>query len=342
MGKPKARGNGQGTAIKRNRTWEARVVVGWKPNADNTKLLPIIKTKCGFATKREALAYCPILKQMNSRPTKSPSLQYYWDIYEKGEYTQLSQSKQDAYSIAWHKMNSIWHREIASLSVGDLRSVVLDKAPTYYPARDMKQVLNHLFKLAGADRWVDKSLPSYIILPPMNEKERLPFTEDEQKAIWKVYEDGNKDAAIPLIMIYTGMMPGEMRKLTTDMIDIENRQIVGAGIKTKIRKEATIYLASDIIPIIEDIIIGKNGLIWDYRKDEFYKRYYNVLQQAGCRKLTPYSCRHTTATALAINKNIAPQTVQRIMRWSSTQMLDRYAHPDDNNVRQAVEEMNRK
>ena len=33
------------------------------------------------------------------------------------------------------------------------------------------------------------------------------------------------------------------------------------------------------------------------------------------------------ATALAIDENIAPQTVMKVMRWKSTKMLDRYAHP---------------
>ena len=60
------------------------------------------------------------------------------------------------------------------------------------------------------------------------------------------------------------------------------------------------------------------------------------LAAAGCRDLPPYSCRHTTATALAITKNIAPQTVTKIMRWSSAKMLDRYAHPDQKDALKAV------
>ena len=55
--------------------------------------------------------------------------------------------------------------------------------------------------------------------------------------------------------------------------------------------------------------------------------------------LTPYSCRHTTATALAINENIAPQTVQKVMRWANTRMLDRYAHPETSDTLAAVNTM---
>jgi len=341
MGKPKARGNGQGSAIKRGKYWEARVVIGWKPNSLGNKLLPIIKTKCGFKTKKEALAYCPTLKSSYGRPVASPTVEYYWKVYEKGEYSQLSKSKQESYLIAWNKMKNIWHREIASLSVGDLRSLVSEKTSTYYPARDIKQVLNHLFKLAGADRWVDKSLPSYIVLPQINEKERQPFTEEEQKSIWKTYEHGNKTAGLVLLMIYTGMMPGEIRKLKPEMIDLENRTITGAGIKTKVRKEATVFLATDIVPVVEDLINSKT-IPCNWTKDAFYSAYYRALSEAGCRRLAPYSCRHTTATALAVSAAVAPQTVQKIMRWASTKMMDRYVHPDTTDIRDAVEAMYKK
>lgn len=336
MGKPKARGNGQGTAIKRGKKWEARVVIGWKPNSDNTKLLPIIKTKCGFDTKRAALAYCPTLKGQYSRPTKAPTLEYYWHIYEKGEYQNISKSKQTAYKIAWDRLAPLKYKAVDAISVGDLRDIVTKSVQTYYPARDMKRVLTFLFKLAGADRWVDKSLPSYIILPPINEKEREPFTEEEQQAIWKLFETGNKWAGAILVMIATGMMPGEILRLTPEMIDLENKCIHGVGIKTKTRKEATIYLASDIIPVLEHALNDKNPL-WQVYKDTFYIHYYKALEEAGCRKLSPYSCRHTTATRLAISELVAPQTVKKVMRWSSTKMLDRYAHADDKDAREAIE-----
>ena len=340
MGKPKTRGNGQGTAIKRGNTWEARVVVGYHLNAEGTKLVDIRKTKGGFKTKREALAYCPILKQSVERPKKSPTLEYYWKSYEKTSLQELSATKQTSYRIAWNRLKSLHLREISSISVTELKNVVKDNTSTYYPARDMKVLLNHLYKLAGADRWVDKSLPEYIVLPKLEETEREPFTPEEQQLLWKEYEAGNQDAAIPLIMIYTGMMPGELMQLTTDMIDIENKRIVGAGLKTDVRKTSVIYLSSSILPIIQDVIENKTGKVFRYNKDNFYKRYYTALAAAGCRKLTPYSCRHTTATALAIDENIAPQTIKKVMRWTTSKMLDRYAHPGDDDAAAAVESMN--
>ena len=61
-----------------------------------------------------------------------------------------------------------------------------------------------------------------------------------------------------------------------------------------------------------------------------------ALEAAGCRRLEPYCCRHSTATRLAITENIAPQTIQRIMRWSTSRMLDRYTHPDTSDIHDAA------
>ena len=117
--------------------------------------------------------------------------------------------------------------------------------------------------------------------------------------------------------------------------------ITGAGMKTKVRKATPIVLAESILPVAEALIENAqpDGQIWPKWKQKWYKDYYDVLEAAGCRPLSPYSCRHTTATALAITEGIAPQTVKKVMRWSTARMLDRYAHPDQNDALAAVNQI---
>ncbi len=344
--KPPARAhqrpNGAGYAYKRGKTWTAVYTPAWRVDEQGIKHR-VRQTKGGFRTKNEALEYCYVLKNAGVQ-RQAPSLDHYWELYRLSELAKLSQSKQVAYNIAWNKLEGIKYRRVDTLTVGDLRSVVSQKAPTYYPARDMKTVLHHLFYLAGADRWVDKSLPDFIILPELHEKERTPFTEEEQQALWRIYDAGDRRAAIPLIMIYTGMMPGEIQDLKTSMIDIDAQRIIGAGKKTKVRKAAPIYLPDTIIPVLVDEMqhaTSKSGYVWPRGTDRFYENYYAALDAAGCRRLEPYCCRHTTATALAITENIAPQTIRKVMRWSTTRMLDRYTHPDDADALSAVNKLQR-
>jgi len=331
--KPKTRGNGQGTAIRRGRTYEARVVVGWKEKDGHPT--PIRRSKGGFKTKREALEYCVKLKEDNGLARrKTPTLQAYWNSYKKSEMTKLSYSKQTAYKCAWAKISPLHYRQIDTIGIAELRKIVSDACPSFYTARDCKILLNHLFELAGAEGFVSKDIPSYIVLPELKEKERQVFTVDEQKALWKLYESGDMDAAIPLVMICTGMMPGELKSLRVENIHLSEQKITGVGLKTKVRRESPIVVPEDILPVLEDLIAHAkpNGFLFTQNEESWYAAYYAALEKAGCRRLEPYCCRHSTATRLAITEGIAPQTIQRAMRWSSTKMLDRYAHPDTSDV----------
>lgn len=337
----KTRANGTGTAFKRGKTWTAVITVEYVAGADG-KPKRKTRTKGGFATKTDALLYCAVLADA-PKPRKAPLLSAYWETYSSTEMEKLSESKRTAYKGAWNKLKPIAAKPVDSLTVFDLRTVVSDTCRTYYPAKDAKQLLTHLFNLAAADGWAKKDLPSFIDLPKLEEKETEPFTEAEQLLLWESYDAGNKNVRIPLIMIFTGMMPGEMRKLRKSMIDLDGRQIVGAGIKTDERRKDTLLLPDDICPVLEDVMEDVDGdLLFPITETAFYDRYYKALSDAGItRHLTPYSCRHTTATLHAITEKTPAQIVRRIMRWTSTKMMDRYVHPADDDAREAVNAMRR-
>ena len=342
----RTRANGMGTAIKRGNTWTARVVLRYVPveGAFPPRNKAVYRTKGGFKTKREALEYCLTLKQADYRPRQAaPQLISYWDTYASGELEQLSKSKRTAYAGAWKKLAALHYRPVDQITVAELRDAVSAVASTYYTVRDCKTVLSRLFELAGADGWASRDLPSYIVLPPLEEKERQVFTDVEQAALWKLYESGDLRAAIPLLMICTGMMPGEMQALRVEHIDLDGHRITGVGLKTKVRKSSPIYLPNDILPVVEDLIKSAmpSGYIWPRGADRWYSTYYAALEAAGCRRLEPYCCRHTTATRLAISEGIAPQTIKRMMRWSTSKMLDRYAHPDEAAVLEAANTIKR-
>lgn len=339
--KPKTRGNGQGTAYKRGRTWTAKVVIGWRTDPVTKKKTAVQRYRGGFKTKNEALSYCPVLLSIKEKPV-APPLSHYWELYSSNEMEKLSNDKRTAYKIAWKKVEDIHFAPVDKITVADLRAAAAKNASTYYPLRDIKSLMKHLFTLAAADGFASKDLPSFIELPPLEEKAREAFSDIEQAALWKQYEAGNADARLPLLMIYTGMMPGELRRLTSDMFDASASQIVGVGLKTAVRKKAVVYVPDAVVPILTELCQERDGLLFPFSEDEFYARYYAVLDAAGCRRLTPYSCRHTTATALAITEGIAPQTIQKVMRWSTTRMLDRYAHPDDKAIRTASNTLKRK
>jgi integrase len=342
----KSRGNGTGTAFKRGSTWTAQVVMKYEdlppfdPENPENKLprRKITRSKGGFKTRDAALQYCAVLKNGPEKPALAPTLAHYWGTFESGHFEALSASKQAAYRIAWNRLEKIHDTRIDQLTVADLQGITAKTCKTFGPARDVKTLLTWLFRAAAADGYANKDLPTFIQLPKQEETERTPFSDTEQAALWKLYESGDMRAAPVLLMIYTGMMPGEAMQLTVDNFDLENRVITGVGMKTKVRKSSPVVLAESILPVAEQLIAQAkpDGTLWTGRRKTWYKNYYAALQAAGTRPLSPYSCRHTTATALAITEGIAPQTVKKVMRWSNTKMLDRYAHPQTEDALKAV------
>ena len=337
------RGNGQGTAVKRGSTWTAKITVSSYVDA-NGKRHQIRKYKGGFKRKTDALDYCLKLKENAEAPRKVPQLADYWRQYADNGLLDLSRDKQYAYKAAWKRLKNIQYITVDKITSADMQQCVNKETKTYYPAKDMKNLLSNLYKLAGADGFVSKEVPSYIVLPELNETKREAFTEIEQAALWRAYESGCKKAAIPLVLIYTGMMPIEIMSLKPENVNLESATITGVGHKTKVRRNAEVYLPDAVIPIMEEAISSASGKQYVFPHDEkaFYETYYEALETANVRRLTPYSCRHTTATALAITEGIAPQTIKKIMRWSTTRMLDRYAHPSDQDVKAAVNSLSKK
>ncbi len=237
--KTRSHGNGIGTVYKRGNTWTAKVIVDWKPIKDENgqviKKLPVSRTKGGFKTQAKAAAYCEYLKTQGIRK-KAPTLSYYYDAYINGKGAQLSHDKQVAYSIAYDKLEKFHHVQIDVITVAKLQELINEKCPTYYPARDVKVLLHHLFKLAEADGYANYKLPELLVLPKLAEKEQKAFSKDQQTSLLLEYimpssEDSKRGAIAALIMIQTGMMPGELLNLTVEMIDFEKNEIVGAGLR---------------------------------------------------------------------------------------------------------------
>lgn len=333
--RPRTRPNGTGTAYKRGSTWTAQVTVGIKRDPDTGRVQQVRRTKGGFKTKREALEFCQKLANA-AMPKKHVTFGDLWEQYEKTKFRQLSASKQCGYRTALKRLGDMIYTRIDAVTIADLQGLV--DGLTFYCAQDIKSILRHMYRIAMMQGWTSRDLSEYIVLPPKNEHERTPFNDDEIRAIWRGYDGGDTWAGYILLMIYTGMMPGELLHCRKDMIHLDSHQIIGAGLKTAERKNRPIVIADFLMPVVQALIdyTGDAPLLCDTYKKAFYKKYYDCLDRCGCRKLTPYSCRHTTATACAVGAKIAPSVIQRIMRHAKLSTTQLYIHPDESAVLDAI------
>ena len=157
--KTRLRGNGQSTAFRRGKTWTAAAIVGWRWDETSPKhpiRRRVTRTKGGFRTKAEVLAYIPTLR--NEQPKGAVTLESLWLIWKDNAMQKLSKSKQTAYKIAHGKIDSILYCDIKTITIGQLQELINDKAPTYYTARDIKTLLSHLYTMAAAQQDVPTNL----------------------------------------------------------------------------------------------------------------------------------------------------------------------------------------
>ena len=320
------RANGTGSVYRRGSGYQATITF-YRSGVRMTR------SKGGFSTKKAAYDYLPILIEETVRKIgyrDKVTLATEYEPWSETALLRLSPSKQTAYRIAWDKLASIHNADITELTIADLQKVVDQQAPTYYTARDIKNLLSHLYKRACAEDVVRTNLAEFIVLPTLEEKEASAYTEEEVQKMWAAYREGGTFVGFALIMIYSGMMPGELFACKKTMIDFENQTIIGAGLKTKERRNKPIVIPDFIIPIVREIYDSHNyESLVGMGRDRFYERYHEMSERLGIRDLPPYACRHTTATALALGDVVPPSVITKVMRQKQMTTTERYKHVDD-------------
>lgn len=328
----KRRGNGSGSAVKICKdNWKAIAVIGYK---DEARTLPVRKTKSGFKTKGEALAYIPILKRENG--AHATTLDELYQTFSTSYMLKVSPSKQSGYKTAYKRIADIRYFDIKKLTIEDLQNCVNRESNTYYTAKYMKTLLSQLYDSACAQGCVANNIASYIELPELVEEETTPISPEEQKKLWEDFSAGNTFTGYLLLMIYSGMMPGELSKIEKSMIDWDKQQIVGAGLKTKKQKSVLIVVANIVMPVLSELCKTDSNMLLPISRDVFYSTFTATRDRLGLNpKIRPYSCRHSTATALD-EADIPPSIIQEVMRHTKFSTTERYIHRDYSPILDAV------
>lgn len=326
------RGNGQGTAVRRGKTW-----TGFRAGyqfVDDDGLHRVRPSKGGFATKKEALEWASSTTEFRDG---SPKLIELWTQYSKNQLPKLSANRQTAYKIARNKLSPIMGRQIHTLTLAELQELINRVCPSFYTARDCKTVLRALYRLSMADNasLVRINLADAIVLPMLEEAEATPFTPDELAKLWALFDQHDYFVPYILLMCYTGMMPVELLVCKKSFVDTEKQEIFGCGAKTKERKNTPIVYPDILRPVVEVLLKTDGEKLVHMNKDKFYTEFYACLDRAGVEKHVPYSCRHTYGTE-AVKLGVHPAVVQKMLRHSSQKTQERYTHLSSKEVHDAL------
>ena len=164
------RGNGEGSAYKRGKTWTGRAAgYTYAERLPDGTLRTVRKrpTKGGFKTKRDALLWAA--QATPERSDQAPTLAELWNGWSDNDLQKLSASKQIAYRKARERLEPVIARRIDELTVDDLQEVINTQATSYYTARDVKNLLSHLYQRAMASNTnrgrVTVNLARFLVLP---------------------------------------------------------------------------------------------------------------------------------------------------------------------------------
>ena len=325
--KRRTHGNGGGSVYRYRGTWCAQVTasIDYAPPLTPDGL-PRMKrtylTKCGFATAKEARAYLPTLQERAKKPADTarhiPTIGELYAAYSTTAMTRIGASTRGAYATAWRLRvePALADVPIDRLSVSMIDEIV---APlTYDTAHDVKDLLSVLARRAMADNLILSNPTQYVTLPEHTAARVEPWLDAEVESLWGAWlHGGDRIAASCLLMIYTGMMPGELFQLDRSMIDYDAHTITGCGLKTQKRKQAPIILPDFVIPVLRylsESSTSRAGRVLGLNKDRFYSDFKALKERLGIRDVVrPYSGRHSTHVQLAQRK-IPPALIVEIMR----------------------------
>jgi integrase len=354
--KPKASNNGSGRAFKRGKYWAYEIR---RQYWDGNKTVKANRYCGHFKTKTEA---------DKARFAAIEELEKEIEAGKRGELAARGQAKMTfgeignefltIHELKWgkktkqymrtnlQKCEAFFDREWDGITMTEFQGMI-NVGGTYDTAKKMKLLLTGMQKCAFRYYPLLRNFVSDCELPPETIAEKRVFEKGERDLLWKVVnrdsglkgltEEDRMAASALLIMIHSGMRPGELRNVDPVDIDLVNHRIHKGGIKTKRGKTGSIFVVSKIVPLVREWMMPKNRFS-EVSIETIRDRADKLQDKLGMPHHVLSSCRTTTATVLAEMKTSADD-LQTIMRHTSIAVTRKYY--DKSGDENAIEALSR-
>jgi len=315
--KTKSRGNGTGSVYPLpGGGWNATVVLGYYRD-ESGKLKKHTASKRA-KTKREAVNALPsLLSRSAPAEHKHITLSELKQKFENTKkYDGLSKSQKSKLGYAWNKLAPLQDRDITALTIEEMQNTIDSAAKTYYPARDMKVLLSHLYDTAKRFEYITYNKTENIELPELKKTKKQIFTENDILKFWCDFygrtENGKSSqrnifTGYILIMIFAGLRYGELSTIQLENVHLQERYMVG-GIKSEAGIDRIIPINRKLIPVLKSLMSNRKKKLLEMNEDNFYSTYWETIDRLKVSRLTPHSCRHTYFTMMA-DKQVPPALI---------------------------------
>ena len=343
----KSRGNGQGSVYQLpNKTWICVKTVGY--TAADGRLLRQKRSKSGFKTKKDALAYLPKLEA-----APKPKIVTFANLYDMWLPThRASKDTMNCYKAAYKWYAPVHNVPLGELTVDDLQDCIDECERGRRTRENMKALAGLMYKYGIPRRLTDINLGQYLIVSgESGEKSGLP-----DGALEKIERltGSSRIADYVYCQCYLGFRPSEFLALDARNYNRKERAFVG-GATTDAGTDRILTVSPKIQPIVDrlthDKLAGPVFCAEDggrLRIEKYREEFYKLLEQCGIdnperevagmkrKAYTPHSCRHTFATLMKRVQG-ADKDKLELIGHTSTDMLRHYQDVDYQDLRRITD-----
>lgn len=225
------------------------------------------------------------------------------EIYQEWLPDHIKRYKVSASSINGYRVSFSHLRSLRDISLNDLSYAqlqnVIDAIKGYATRKKVRSLISLLYDYARRMEYTDKNYAGLINIGKKKSiRPHKTFTRQAINRLWKLSD--NFDAAVVLILLYTGMRNGELRNLKKSDINRRQRFIRINKSKTEAGKRI-IPIHDRIWPLVERLMNNPGS----YLLGGSIPLTYDAFRQSWDKtmslihgKYTPHDTRHTCASLL--------------------------------------------
>lgn len=342
--------NGYGSIIKlggkRRKPFAARVTAGWEINKKTRKEKQLYNYIGYYKTRPEAMI---ALAEYNKSPydvdAKKITFEQVYELYLKEKFPQVvteqEKKRKNLYDLAFGYSKNLHKIKFADIRKVHMQEVINECDLGHGSLKNIKTLFNQMYKLASERDWIEKNYAEFVTLPSKPKKTtRKPFNEKEIKELWTNVEN-NEFIEVILIMIYTGMRPGELLQIENENIHIEERYMIG-GSKTEAGIDRVIPIHKRIKPFLKKRMSDRKYLITNSlgRKmayDTFRAENWVPAMVKLKMEHKPHDARHAFATMMD-NVGANKLSIKKIMGHATSDITDGvYTHKSVEELLKAID-----
>lgn len=272
------------------------------------------------------------------------------DVYEawsERKYPATSTENERGYRWAYEQSKALHHRRMRDLRAADFEMVMLGVKVGFSMQNRLRTLWSQMYKYAMENDIAEKNYAQFVTTKDKEpESTRTAIAREDIEKLWKETDEGNRDAKLALIFIYTGMRATELLEMKKESVDLTGRMMVG-GKKTEAGKNRRIPIHNAILPFVRELMATDGPWLVSREKGSANKpmaystwrhiHWDRLMGQIGATYTTHYT-RHTFTTMMK-EAEVADDIIKVILGHSTKDITARYTHYSDDLLLESIDKL---